>query len=252
MNLAAILKSLTISIIDLFRPKMLLMIFLIPILIFLAWVFVTWLFWGQLLGLTEGWVQTTSWVLSFSHWLSQTWGFGVSTLTFLLTLFWVVLVLFPLIFISILILISLLTMPVVINYRERDFPGLEKKKGFSLAHQLWQAVLSGCVFVILWSLILPLWLIPPLGPTLSFIVTSWFQKKILILDCLAEYASKEEYKKLTEENRSSLWILSFTMTVLLTIPVLNLIIPIYSALVFSHFLFGRLKEQREKGLAPLS
>ena len=136
-------------------------------------------------------------------------------------------------------------MPLIFHYFEKKYPTLVKKHGFGSFGQIWKTLTWGIIFVILWSLTIPLWLLPPLGPTLSFVLTAWFQKKVLSLECLAEYASKEEYGLLMKKNRVDLWVLSFILTMLLTIPIVNLIVPIYASLVFAHYLFGRLSKLRE-------
>ena len=65
-------------------------------------------------------------------------------------------------------------------------------------------------------------------------------------DALSEHASKQEIKMICASNRYSLWGLGLLTSLIQFVPLLNLLAPIFTALVFIHFGLAHLKILRAK------
>ncbi len=104
-------------------------------------------------------------------------------------------VLLPLMILTALVFVGTMAMPIIVRHvGQRHYPGLEERKGGSLAGSLWVATYSFIVFVVLWLVTLPLSFFPPLGFIVQPLLWGWLTYRVMAYDALAEHASKQEYK----------------------------------------------------------
>ncbi len=151
----------------------------------------------------------------------------------------------PLVFITALVITALFAMPALIRLVEvRDYPQLKRDSGGSMAGSLLNALLALCVFVAIWVLTLPLWMIGA-GLVVPFIAATYLNQRLFRYDALAEHASREEMQLLFSNYRSSWWGLGLLTGLLQFVPLLNLLAPVLTGLVFIHFGLARLSTLRQ-------
>jgi uncharacterized protein involved in cysteine biosynthesis len=151
----------------------------------------------------------------------------------------------PLVFVTALVITALFAMPMLIRLvAERDYPQLERKNGGSIGGNLLNALLAICIFVVIWALTIPLWLIG-VGVIIPFIAAAYLNQRLFRYDALAEHASREEMKVLFTTNQSSLWGIGLLTGITQFVPILNLFAPVLSGLAFVHFGLGRLANLRQ-------
>ena len=152
----------------------------------------------------------------------------------------------PLVFITALVITALFAMPMLIHIvSERDYPQLERKNGGSIGGNLLNAFFAICVFIAIWVLTMPLWLVG-IGVIIPFIAAAYLNQRLFRYDALAEHASYEEMRELFSANQSSLWGLGLLTGLAQFIPILNLFAPVLSGLTFVHFGLRRLNDLRRK------
>ena len=150
----------------------------------------------------------------------------------------------PLVFVTALVITALFAMPMLIRLvAERDYPQLERKNGGSVGGNFLNALLAICIFVVIWALTIPLWLVG-VGVIIPFIAAAYLNQRLFRYDALAEHASHEEMRVLFSANQSSLWGLGLLTGLAQFVPILNLFAPVLSGLAFVHFGLGRLNNLR--------
>jgi len=222
---------------DLFQFRIL-WIVLWPILAaVLLWLVLGVIFWGIFSswitsGLTAIGIQT--WLEGVEpQWIANTIQAGAHLILFV-----------PLIFVTALVITALFAMPMLIRLvAERDYPQLERKNGGGIGGSLLNALLAICIFIAIWVLTIPLWLIG-VGVITPFVAAAYLNQRLFRYDALAEHASHEEMKALVSANQSSLWGLGLLTGLTQFIPVLNLFAPVLSGLTFIHFGLARLANLR--------
>ena len=223
---------------DLFQFRIL-WIVLWPILAaVLVWLVLGVIFWGIFSswitsGLTAIGIQT--WLEGVEpQWIAHTIQAGAHLILFI-----------PLIFVTALVITALFAMPMLIRLvAERDYPQLERKNGGGIGGSLLNALLAICIFIAIWALTIPLWLIG-VGVIIPFVAAAYLNQRLFRYDALAEHASYEEMRALVSANQSSLWGLGLLTGLTQFVPVLNLFAPVLSGLTFVHFGLGRLANLRQ-------
>lgn len=151
----------------------------------------------------------------------------------------------PLVFITALVITALFAMPALIRLvADRDYPQLKRENGGSVAGSLLNALFAVGVFAAIWALTLPLWLIGA-GVVIPFIAAAYLNQRLFRYDALAEHASAEEMQTLFSRYRSSWWGLGLLTGFLQFVPLLNLLAPVLTALVFIRFGLARLSKLRQ-------
>lgn len=152
----------------------------------------------------------------------------------------------PLIFITALVITALFAMPALIRLvADRNYPQLKRENGGSIAGNLLNALLAIGIFVAIWVVTLPLWLIG-VGVVVPFIAAAYLNQRLFRFDALAEHASHEEMQALFSQYQSSWWGLGLLTGLLQFVPLLNLFAPVLTALAFIHFGLGRLAGLRQQ------
>ena len=223
---------------SLFHPKMLVLTLWPMLLALLFWGGLFWWFWdawvGDLTRISQGYGvedRLTNWGFAWvAHWL-------VTLLLFSMLL--------PVIYVTSLLFTAIFVMPSMINFvAVRDYPELEKKFGGTFVGSVWAAIVAVSVFLLLWMLTLPLWLIP-FGPlVVPTLLSAYLNKRLFTYDALTDHASVEEFEQINEQAQGRLFSLGAILGFVHYIPVLNFFTPVYIGLAFIHFNLTELRRLR--------
>jgi CysZ protein len=97
---------------------------------------------------------------------------------------------------------------------------------------------------VLWIVTLPLWL-TGIGAVLAPVLNSaYLNQRMFRYDALAEHARREEFARIVRASRGDLFLLGILVSLLLYVPVVNLLVPVLSGLAFTHFCLARLARER--------
>jgi CysZ protein len=223
---------------NLFDPRIIAIVFLPMLGSVLLWAVLAWLFWDSWTGGIAGAMASTT-VAGWLQGWSALWVIDY-TATF------VVLVgLLPAIYVTALLITETFAMPVIVRFvAERHHRSLARAAGGTLTGSLLNAATGITVFALLWIFTLPLWL-TGVGAVLAPLLTSaWLVQRLFRYDALAEHASREEYAELVRRSRGDLFLLGVLVSLLLYVPVVNLLVPVLGGLAFTHFCLTRLAGAR--------
>lgn len=222
----------------LFEPRIVALVLLPPLGSALLWSVLAWLFWDAWTGAVAAAMASTT----VAGWL-QGWSAGwVIDYT---AAFVVLVAILPAVYVTALLITEMFAMPVIVRLvAERDHPALARAAGGSVTGSILNAAAGIAVFALLWTLALPLWL-TGVGAVLAPLLTSaWLLQRLLRYDALAEHASREEYARLVRTSRGDLFLLGILLSLLLYVPLVNLLVPVLSGLAFTQFGLGRLARLR--------
>ncbi|PLZ02795.1 hypothetical protein CY652_09730 [Burkholderia sp. WAC0059] len=259
-----LLRSFGRALSGVFHPVMLLLTFVPFFAATLIWGGLLYVFWQPLVNVTRVWLEHWSWTVMLYRlfdWL----GFG--SLRAVVAPFVVIALAIPLIVMTVLLFIVMLSMPRVIRHLStKQFAALEKRRGGSwygsLAYALWTAL----VCLALLTLTLPLWLVPPFFALIPPLLWGWLTYRVMTYDALALHASADERRALVRGHRlpllaigiasgllgslptaiwvSSAWlVLFFPVVTALTIWIYAFIL-VFTALWFGHYCLRALQRMR--------
>ena len=232
-----ILNALSRAFRDLFQFKILWLVAWPILAAVLLWLILGVAFWGVF----SDWIASGLTAIGMQTWLDGVeprWvASGIQAVVHLLLFV-------PLVFMTALVLTALFAMPALIRLvAERDYPGLQRANGGGVVGNLLNALLAVSVFIAIWVLTLPLWLIG-IGVVVPFVAAAYLNQRLFRFDALAEHASREEMQTLFALHRSSWWGLGLLTGLLQFLPLLNLFAPVLTALAFIHFGLARLEKMR--------
>lgn len=151
----------------------------------------------------------------------------------------------PLVMLTALLLTAIFGMDAMVkNVAERFYPQLEKRKGGGLIGSSANAFIALVVFLGLWIITLPLWLLGPVGAVIPFITAGYLNQRLFRYDALAIHADSAEQKAVIEQNKAGLWGLGLLLSLVQFVPVLNFFAPVFTGLAFIHFCLGKLQTSR--------
>jgi len=155
----------------------------------------------------------------------------------------------PAVWMTALVIFALIAMPWTVSLVGRkDYPGLERLEGGNWLGSLWNALVAVTVFVVLWLLTLPLWLLGGLGALLGLALVGWMTQRLLRYDALALHATAAERQLVFERAGGQLWLLGIVITLLAVVPLFNLVLPVYAGLAVTHLCLMELAEVRREGV----
>jgi uncharacterized protein involved in cysteine biosynthesis len=223
---------------DLFTPRVLAVMFM-PMLVALAvWGGLAWWFGAAWLAGLEGLVTA----IPRPEWLGAGWLTGFAAYL-LLTL-----MLVPAIYVTALFITALVFMPLLVKVvGDRHFPRLERLRGGTFLGSVANAVYALAIYVLVWVLTLPFWLLGPFGFALSVLLNAWLNQRLFLYDALAEHASPQELAQLRREGGWPLYLLAALLGLLHFVPVVNFFAPVYMGLAFTHYGLDRLNQYRSEG-----
>ena len=230
-----------------FRPAMLALL-VVPLVVALVfWTAIAWLAWDPLNEWLRGVIFGSSGVM---HWIdAQSTRFGFDGMQALVAFVVALLLLLPMPFVTALVVIGVVVMPVVTRHLgNRSYPDVLRRGSWSVAASVWNALSSVAIFIVGYLLTTPLWLIPPLALVVPWLWWSWLTARVMRFDSLVEHADQFERRALIGRYRRETFVLARMLTVLNYIPPLFLLTPVLSALAFVHFSLAALREERAAGL----
>lgn len=229
---------------DLFRIQVL-WVLVWPVLVAgLVWLVIAFTFWGTFAGWIQGGLAATgiqAWLQGVElPWIANIFQFVIYVFVFI-----------PLVFATALILIAVFAMPGLIRLiSEWHYPHLGRARGGNMAGSMANALVAISVYLLIWVVTAPLWLVG-VGVVVPFIAATYLNQRLFRYDALAEHASREEITQLLESHQFSLWGLGLITGLMQFVPFLNLLTPVLTALAFIHFGLASLTTLRNAA-TPLS
>ena len=241
-----ILKALSNGLKSQIQPKMLLLMLWPMLLALVFWGGVFWWFWdvwaGELFKLAQGMGLEARLVEWGFVWIAH------GLITFLLFS-----LLIPAVYVTSLFFAAVFAMPVMLNFVvARDYPDLEMKRGGTFMGGVWNALFAVAVFLILWIVTLPLWLIPFGALVVPTILSAYINRRLFLYDALMDHASREEFAHIKARANGRLFGLGAILGFVHYIPILNFFTPIYIGLAYIHFCLGALQRLRGESAHHLS
>lgn len=233
-----VLNALTRAAGNLFDPRIIALVFLPMLGSLVVWALLAWLFWDSWTGgITAALASTT--VAGWLQGWSATWIINYTAALVVL------IAILPAMFVTALVITEIIAMPVIIKFvAGRYYPELKRESGGTLIGSVANAAIGISVFTVLWLVTLPLWL-TGVGAVLAPVLTSaWLNQRLFRYDALAEHAGREEFPRLIQSSRGDLILLGILLSLLLYVPVVNLLVPVLSGLAFTHFCLARLAVTR--------
>lgn len=161
------------------------------------------LYWDQAVNAVFLWLESTRLFAVVTDWLT---GVGLRSLKNAAAPLIVVFAATPLVIVGVLLLVSLMMMPALVDLvAQRRFPALERKHGSSWWQALAWSLSSTVLALVALALSVPLWLVPPLILVLPPLVWGWLTYRVMAFDALADHASPEERREIFRRHRA--WLL---------------------------------------------
>jgi uncharacterized protein involved in cysteine biosynthesis len=205
------------------------------------------IFWGILAVLF--WTPITGWMTQLISYLHlETWLTGIEpgwVATGIHALL-VLLAFVPLVMFSALLMTSIFAVPVMLKQvSQSDYPGMEKRHGGSILGSLANEFIGTLVFVGLWIVTLPAWLLGPIAAVIPFIAAGYLNQRLFRYDALSDHADRAELKTIIDENKGQMWALGTVLGLVQFVPVLNFFAPVFTGLAFVHFCLAKLSLARQ-------
>ncbi|MEW5769389.1 MAG: EI24 domain-containing protein [Pseudomonadota bacterium] len=233
-----VLESLRRAAGDLFMPRILAVVFLPMLAALLLWGALAWGFGASWLAHMQGLLGEVPW----PDWMLGVAGVAAYALLALL--------LIPAIYVTALFITALVFMPLLVEVVSgKHHPALARMHGGSLIGSVANGAYALALYLLLWLLTLPFWLLGPFGAALPVLLNAWLNQRLFLYDALAEHASAEELRHLRREGGWPLYLLAALLGLLHFVPLLNLLAPVYMGLAFTHYGLARLAQYREGGTA---
>ncbi len=231
---------------DLKEPRVIAVIVLPVLASLVIWLTVAVWFWQSWVTVLGEAIGSLSFARKLADWGMQ-WmvnSLGVVALIALLV---------PALLITNMIITEIFAMPVMVKVvSERDYPSLEKRIGGSVAGSVLNAGTGITIYLVIFILTLPLWLLGPVGMLAGALNSAYLAQRMFRYDALSDHAGADEYRALVKNARGRLFLLGLTLAPLNFVPLLNLFAPVLNGLAYTHFCLRELAnfriEDRRSGL----
>jgi hypothetical protein len=234
----AVIRALARAVGSLVHPVILL-ILLVPMVVAVAvWLGVAWAYW-------DTWTSAIQSLVVDHTAYSWTARWNLSEAAGVLAVVVIVILLTPAIIVTALLIAALFAMPVLVSHvARRNYPRLERRRGGSVLGSAWNAFVAIGLFLVLWVVAIPLWLLGPIAAVLPLLLSAYLNQRLFRYDALSEHASREEMQCIFAEARGKLFLLGLITGVLYFIPPFSLIGPVFAALAFVHLCLDELAQLR--------
>lgn len=238
--MASLFEILSRATADMTQPRVLTVMFL-PMLAALAlWGGLFWWFGASWLASLEGFVAAvpvTEWVgPEIAGWL-----LGFATFALLAV------ALLPAIYVTALLITSLIFMPILVGVvAERHYPALERRRGGSFVGSVGNGLGALIVYLAVWLITLPLWLLGPFGAAVSVLLNAWLNQRLFLYDALSEHADAGELASLRRDVGWPVYLLAALLGLLHFVPLINFFAPVYMGLAFTHHGLSELDRMRKE------
>jgi hypothetical protein len=191
-----------------------------------------------------------SWLMQYlSQKLSMISESVAGSISYIMAFLIAILLIIPLSYLLSVLLVSLVLLPFVLKIIEqKDFLGIEKKKGGTLSYGLWNTLKVSLIYLLLLLVSLPLWFFPGGAVALPILLSSYLNKNVFVYDVLQDFASEEERKRIEKENWGLLYVLGIILGFFNYIPFAFIVAPTFAGLAYSYFCLNALKDLRENEL----
>jgi len=234
-----ILDALSKALNDLREPRVLALGLVPPLAAIVVWIALGWAFADDWARGVADWIATTPWLAWVTDW-------GLSWIFIWASGFAAIALLLPILLITAVLVTDLVAMPVLVPLvGERHYPGVRPLKGGTIAGSVANAAVAVTIFVVLWVVTLPLWFTGIGALVLPPLISAYFNQRMFRYDALAEHATPAEYEAILRDSGGRLFGLGLVLAVLLAVPFVNLLVPVLSALAFTHLCLGELARLRE-------
>lgn len=234
-----ILDAIYRAVCDLFNFKVLWIVIWPMLLATLLWLVLGIVFWTTV----SAWLEYGLDAIGISIWLENVEPRWVATVIQAIAH---LLLFVPLVFMTALLLTAIFAMPALIAQVADDtYPLLKRESGGGIMSNLLNALVAVCIFMAIWVLTLPLWLVG-VGVLIPFIAAAYLNQRLFRYDAIEEHASRAEMQILYTQHRGSWWGLGLLTGFLQFVPLLNLFAPVITALAFIHFGLARLENLRQQ------
>ncbi|HEX8987879.1 MAG TPA: EI24 domain-containing protein [Rhodocyclaceae bacterium] len=208
-----------------------------PIAALVIWGFVAFSVWQQGIDLITNTLPSFAWSLWpwLAHW---------AAVFLLLAAFG------SLVYATALLLVAVIGLPRMLTLvAARDYPDVLRHGENAFWGSLGNTLAATGIFVVGWLVTLPLLLIPGAVLVLPMLWTAWFDQRTFRFDALAEHATRSELRTLIAGSRMRFWGAGLGTALAAHIPIVNLLAPAYTALVFVHLGLSALRSlRRESGV----
>jgi len=237
--MAFIFATLHRAALDLMRPRVLSIVLLPMLLALMLWGGLFWLFGAAWVASLHG---AISGPLAWLGPMLAGWAVAIGT-TMLLGL-----LLLPAIYVTALFITSLIFMPILLSVvASRHYPGLGRQYGGSFLGSVGNGLGALVIYLFVWLVTLPFWLLGPFGAALAILLNAWLNQRLFLYDALAEHASKEELATLRAAGGWPLYGMAALLGLLHLVPLFNFFAPIYMGLAFTHYGLASLARLRREG-----
>ena len=204
------------------------------------WIAVAWLSWDTVGAGVERLFQEVSWL----NWILQRWeASALAGAIFVKVVLGLLLI--PLVYGTAMLIVAVFALPLMLErVAAKDYPELERRNGGTLAGSIGNALLAVAVFLVVWILTLPLWLIPGMGIVLPVLLAAYLNYRGFSYDALSAHADAGEIDTLIARERGNLYLAGIVAGLLAYIPLINLVAPAYAGLAFIHYCLEALRRAR--------
>jgi hypothetical protein len=208
-----------------------------PLVAMALWTVVAFSVWAHALVLMTGLVPELAWSgwANVAHWAA----------VFLLLAAFAALVYF-----TAMLLVAVFALPRMLSLvAAREFPDLARRGENPFWGSLGNTLASGAVFIVGWLVTLPLLLVPGVVLVLPLFWAAWLNQRVFRFDSLVEHASRNELAAVVATERSRMYLAGVGSALTAHLPVVNLLAPAFTALVYVHLCLGALRRHRlERGI----
>lgn len=145
------------------------------------------------------------------------------------------------------LLIALFALPrMVAIVSAREFPDLARRGERPFMASLANTLIAGAIFLAGWVLMLPLLLVPGAVLVLPLAWTAWLNQRVFRVDTLVEHATRDELAAVVAAEKPRLYLAGLGSALAAHVPLLNLMAPAFSALVYVHLCLPALRRLRQR------
>lgn len=219
---------------ELMRPGMWWHVLWPPIGSLIFWAFAGYLLWPygiQLMGYLLPVLPWSGW-----EWIAQ-WA----------AVFLLIAVFAMLTYLTTILLVAVVALPMMVNtVAVRDYPDLVRHGENVFWGSLRNTLVAGGIFLVGGLLSLPLLVIPGVILVLPFLWTMWLNQRTFRFDALAEHATAAELQQLISTRRPSFYVAGATGAAIAYVPIVQLVAPVFTALIFVHLGLAALRRLRQQ------
>ena len=217
-------KVITKSLSDILSPSVLSFILKVGFGSILLWVVVLWFSWDLYSGMITTYIQKIPFVGSWEWFQSS--GAVVAAL----------IIGYMLMIITVSILTSLYSEPLLIKLAEKHYPGKPVVGTPNIATSVYLSIKAGVVFLLLFLFTFPLIFIPIIGQVWMLWLWSLLIKEPNTYDVGSLFISD---KQLLKREKKKAWLTAMVASLFNYIPLLNIFAPLFGQIMFLHYLLGR-------------